>query len=161
MKNILVAIVLFALLFSGCKTQKELVYLPAQTVKDTVSVEKQVKVIVRDTLIKTERVTVGASIPKSDLTDGFRSEFNNKNAQGSIEQKNGRVLVDCTCDSLEVKIQLREKEINTLEKRLKETNTSRPVQYTPWFIKALAWVGGIALALLVLTLALKKFKVLK
>lgn len=166
MKNFLTAfaLIIVALTFASCRSHKpapEIIYLPGQTktVRDTVTVT--IKEIVRDTVYKKAASKASAKVPLKDIKSGFKTDFKSNDASGSIREKDGNLEVDCGCDSLNVLLKLRDKEINTLRDRATETGTLHPVQYTPWYIKALAWVGGAAVVLILLVLIAKKLKWIK
>lgn len=161
MKNLIIAFALLTIALMGCKVKKEFVYLPGETVHTTDTVTKTVTVIVRDTVIKKEESKASASVPLKDVKKGFKHDFKNKDASGSIEEKDGNLNVTCKCDSLEIRVKLQDKIIETLKKKVTEKTTPRPVQYIPWYIKILAWVGGIFLAFAIIMVLAKKFKIIK
>lgn len=158
MKYLILFAVLSIALFTGCGSRRN-VQTRTVTVHDTTVVTKEI--LIRDTIVVTPKSEAKTQVAKKDLKDGFNKNFSNGNAKGNLEVKRDTVYLDCTCDSLELKLKLRDQLINTLKKQQTVIEAPRPVQYTPWYIKALAWVGGICIAVFVAILVLKRFKVIK
>ena len=141
MKNaiILLLLIIFA---ASCGGQKTASVEQHTTVKDsTVVTFKPV-----DTIITVPEEKVRIEVPVSELNEvplvkkGERTTL-------SISMIGEVLSAECKAEQLERKIQLMEKTIA----RLRSTTTDRTetiiqeVKYVPWYIKTLAWIGGITL----------------
>lgn len=131
------------ILILGCGSKRPIV----NTVNtlDSTSVERMVRL--RDTIIKIPSSKVGVSAHVNDLNDEpIRRSIGNSTVE--LYKKNDSIFANATCDSLELKLQLQDSLINTYRLRETDTTITLPpveVKYIPWFIKILAWIGGLSL----------------
>ena len=131
-------------LFVSCQASKP---QPPQ-ITDSVVVEKTV--VLRDTVFQAPSAATSLSVSMKEFSKGFKKPVSSQkgHATAILSQVGDRVRVDCLCDSVAIRAQLRDQ----YEQRLhKQTITQTPEQsyYTPWYMKALATVGGLSIVLLV------------
>lgn len=131
-------------LFLSCQASKP----TPDRVTDSVMVEKTI--VIRDTVFTTPAAATSLSISLNELSKGIKKPLKARSghASATLYQVGDRVRVDCKCDTLAITAQLRDR----FEQRLhKQTITQTPEQsfYTPWYMKALATVGGLFIVLLV------------
>ncbi|UAB84979.1 hypothetical protein INR75_02815 [Zunongwangia sp. SCSIO 43204] len=154
MKTILY--ILIAFLIIGCCGSKRPIVESVSTI-DSTTVTKSVRL--RDTIVRTPYYKIGVFKPIKDLVNSKDPITSNKgNATVSLWAENDTIYATAECDSLEIQLQLRDSIINTLHQRLTEKNSVQPVKYIPWTVKALAWIGGIAVFITVAFVAYKIFK---
>ncbi len=153
----LILISAFTLLFMGCKT----VCLPVekQVIHDTVLKDRVV--IIHDTVFKTPATSVKAKVALSDLKkDDFKPVLKAfKNAKLHVTKNADSLTIDCLCDTVKIKAQLRETIINEYRSK-HELIKQGPVEikYVPKWIQFFAYVGG---AFLIAIIALLIFNYLK
>lgn len=125
---------------------------------DSTHVER--KVNIRDTIINLPFYKVGVSVAEKDLTETPLTKTNG-NAKVELYKKDEIIYANATCDSLELQLKLKDSIISTFRDRKTDTVISLPpeqVKYVPWYIKTLAWIGGIALLILGIKVALFIYK---
>lgn len=140
-------IALLALVIASCGSPKPTLTESVYT-RDSISTTVTIKP--KDTLIRVAGDQVTMRVPILELTQVPVSLTSQSGRTTATVSKQGNDLfVDCKTDSLELKIQLLEKTINTLRQKdsVKETVIEVPVLYIPWHIKALAWGGRLLLLL--------------
>lgn len=138
---------------AGCKSHPAL----ERTIHDTVRVDRTVTV--RDTVLKTEPVTVTSylSIPCPDMvvTPIVKQQ---KHAKLTIKQVGQILGVECLCDTASIKAQLRD----TYEKEyharwMEQTKTvTKETKYIPWWAKFLLW-SGVLFWIIIIIVLIKKF----
>ncbi len=156
-KTLFFSIFIVMLLVSvGCKSMQP----TTQVVHDSVYVEKTKTVTVTDTVFKTEAAQVSISYPCDSFKQGLKPVSKTfKNATLKVERQGGQLKIDCACDTLSIKAQLR----HTIETEYKARSqlqnivTTKLIKYVPWYVKILAWCGGISLALILGFLSFKLF----
>lgn len=145
-------------IFSGC-CQKT--YPTGTIVHDTVTVTREVRL--RDTAI----VIPGAAISTS-LNDphdsprrlGHREKvlrnLRNRQTHLKVTQSANGLTIDCNCDTMAIRAQLRDSLIEVSHQR-QEVKTEVVVKkYVPLVVKILAWMGGIC-SFVLLAYLTKKF----
>ncbi len=74
-------------------------------------------------------------------------------AQLKQTNKGAALVVDCKADSLQVLV---DKYREELQQKTEHSATEVvEVQYIPWIVKVLAWIGGIMLAYIIIRIAIK------
>jgi hypothetical protein len=81
------------------------------------------------------------AVPKQPVPLGSQQ---NKQATASASIVDGQLQIDCKCDSMEIAAKLLDKYLQTNRTRT-ITLPPKEVKYIPWYVKALAWLGGISL----------------
>lgn len=163
-KVVLFIVLGLILLATGCRSQKRETSIPIvlnHTIHDTVTVTKTVNE--RDTVFITEAVKTNFKVDLKYLKEGFKSGSQNKNASAGIKVTDGQLEVDCTCDSLSIYAKIRDQ---VVEKDRQRTDSkiilkTEQIPHIPWYIKLLAWIGGIGIVIIVGRLLLKQLKILK
>lgn len=145
MRTLLVLIIL--LISVSCS--RKAVLQESVVVRDTTYVET--KVMERDTVILIMDSGVSVTLPKN-LPDDFNKIPESKN--GKIEKKDGQarlvitdiqdsLLVDCNCDTLDIKAKL----YDTFQKENRKIQTEKTitqrVRFIPKWVKVLAWSGVV------------------
>ena len=154
MKYLLSILALFLLL--GCGS-KRMITNTVSTL-DSTYVKSSVKL--RDTIIQVPFYKVAVSSLQDKLTEKPIKRTQG-NASVELYKKNETIFASASCDSLELELQLRDRIISTFRERSTDTQTTLPqieVKYIPWIIKMLAWIGGIALLILGIKVALFIYK---
>jgi len=155
MKYIVFIISLFLLI--GCSGSKRMITNTVSTL-DSTHVERSVKL--RDTIIKVPSYKVGVFEYQDRLSEKPIKKSNG-NASVELYKKNEIVYANASCDSLELQIKLKDSLIKSYRELITDKQTTLPpvaVKYIPWIIKILAWIGGIALLLIVIKVALFIYK---
>tara|TARA_Y100001963_G_scaffold152551_1_gene237608 strand:- start:358 stop:1254 length:897 start_codon:yes stop_codon:yes gene_type:complete len=151
-----IGLVLACLFIVGCGGSKRPIVESVSTI-DSTTVTKSVRL--RDTIVRTPYYKIGVFKSIKDLVSSKDPITSNKgNATVSLWAENDTIYATAECDSLEIQLQLRDSIINTLRQRLTEKTTVQQVKYIPWTVKALAWIGGIAVFITVAFVAYKIFK---
>ncbi len=142
-----------ACLVVGCRTAAPIIQ--THTVSDTVWVETQT--VIRDTVLTAPASRVQSDIAYTKLLNqalnGFEKQF--KNARLTVKTIRDTVRITCDCDSIALEAKLRNKIIREMHKTQIKTTEQVPVRYVPKWIKILAWVGGIAVLMLLIGIILK------
>lgn len=140
------------LLLAGCANTVPVVK-KSQHVKD--SVVTQIKYVPRDTIVVVPKDSMNVKVSLEDLGINPYTEVSKSGEiQATIQRIEDTIIVDCQVEELQLKLELLDKKIKTLKMR-EVVNTERvevPKRYVPWWVKLLAWAGGIA----IVWLALKK-----
>lgn len=130
------------ILIAGCGANKRPLATTVNTL-DSIRVDRQV--VLRDTLVKLPYYKIGVSVAQDKLTEDPVTRTNG-NAKVELYKKDDIIYANAVCDSLELKLQLKDELIETYRLQLKDTTITLPpeqIKYVPWYIKALAWIGGI------------------
>lgn len=148
-------------LITGCKSSRQVPVTTNIIQQDTVRVTSTIRI--RDTILVTQPAKASMDIQVEDLKEGFFRKNGSRNATVSARVTSGQLNMDCICDSLSIYAQLRDKMIQTDTQRgLTITNTvSKEIKFTPWYIRVLAWMGGISLIIIVSRILLKRIKLIK
>lgn len=147
-----------ALLLFGCKSQKPTL-TKSRVVKDSVSVTT--RIVPRDTIVPVPGDSLRFSVPLEAIgIEPIKAVSESGKVKASISRKDDQIIVDCKTEELELKLRLLDKEIEKLKTtKVVETETKYvPERFVPWWVKILAWAGGVSIALLALKLILKSFK---
>ena len=128
-----------------------------ESVKD--STVTTVRFVEKDTLITVPGDTLTFSVPFYELSE-TPIERTNGRTTARISRGNGQVTVECLTEKYEQLISYQNEIIETLRQinRNKEETIEVPVKFVPWYIKTLAWIGGLFLLLVFVQLLIKKFK---
>ena len=114
------------------------------TVKDSTVTEVTYRK--RDTTITIPGDTLKVKVPFYQLTPEPQT-FQGKNQKAVVSlSTNDELLIDCITQEVDRLFQLTD-ELKTTLKTLETTKTETiivPERYVPWYIKILAWLGGIA-----------------
>lgn len=152
---------LFAIVFSlaACGTSKSRVAKQiTTTVKDSTVTE--VRYHHRDTVITIPGDTLKFTVPVTEITRQGQTFTQGHQTVKISSDDLGNISVECINAAMERIIELEDKIISTL--RTIESNTQEtiivPEPYTPWYTKALAWLGGIMLLLMGIAILTKTIK---
>lgn len=149
MKNLL--LILFSLLlFAGCKSHKPTVS-ERIVIKDSISSVS--RIIPRDTLITVPKDSIKVSVKLSRLTEkpqDFISKSGKNKAKISLTGDD--LEVECIFEELKLQIKLLDKELQVEKYKFENSQkvTEVPIPYIPWYVKTLAWIGGIFLGLFII-----------
>ncbi|MGY5253293.1 hypothetical protein [Sphingobacterium spiritivorum] len=148
-------------LITGCKSSRQVPATTAIIQQDTIRVTSTIRI--RDTILVTQPAKASMDIQVEDLKEGFVLKNSSRNATVSARVTSGKLNMDCICDSLSIYAQLRDKMIQTdTQRRLTITKTvSKEIKFIPWYIRVLAWLGGISLIIIVGRILLKRIKLIK
>ena len=147
----LIPTLLILMLVIGCGCPKQLV--ASQSVTDTLVVEK--KVVLRDTVFQTKTAKVFVEVPTLNIEHFDKLSAQEGNARVIIQRVRDTLRVTAQCDSLKLRAQLRDELTHEIQKTHVVDTQIIKVRYTPWPVKALAWVGGIGLGLIGVKIAFK------
>ncbi|MEH6405760.1 MAG: hypothetical protein V7767_00620 [Leeuwenhoekiella sp.] len=139
----LIIVTLLVLLLSSCGGGKPTL---TRSVTEKDSTWTKVSTIKRDTIITIPGDSIKIRIPILDITEEPVTRYGVRSS-ASVRKENEDLVIDCKCDEYKQQIELMEKLIEqheTYEKLLKET-VLKPERYVPWYIKILAWIGGISI----------------
>ena len=147
MKNFIsvTSLVLVLVFLGSCravKSSRETV----RTVKDSTFTEVTYKK--RDTTIIIPGDTLKVKVPITEITKEPVTRTNGRNTV-IIRREGNDLDIECLNEEMEQRFELLEKWIkeNKTKTVQVQTTTEIPVRYIPGFVKTLAWIGGIALAL--------------
>jgi predicted component of type VI protein secretion system len=157
------------LCITSCKSTKPLVSNSDSVSKTTLILERDTNVVapadsasltfsVAD-LIKASNATVSTSKAGNTVVE-YASNSKQAVVLGTVRSrqasiiatlKNGQLQVGCKCDTLAIIAKIKDK-YQSKERTITKTITLPPVQikYIPWYVTALAWVGGIGILALVI-----------
>lgn len=154
--RVVVFFIMIVLALTGCRTVHP-VAETVRTVKDSTWTE--VKFHKKDTTITIPGAVTVITIPIEDITATPVRKSSGR-ATVSVSRSGDNIECECECAEEHHRIELLEKEISHLQKIVelqKETRTEYE-KYVPWYIKVLAWIGGVFLVLIVGRIALKSIK---
>lgn len=154
MRTLLALIVI--VLLASCGAKKPTVIGRDVTVKDSVSVTSSFEPAVQTFTIPAESTGVSATI--DELTEKPVTNTTG-NITATLSRKRDQINCECHTEELEKQIEWLKETIQYERSQTKtETITQEvEVKYTPLYVKILAWIGGISLALFGLSAAIKKF----
>jgi preprotein translocase subunit SecF len=154
---LILACIILAWMMTACKTPQPIV----QTEVKEVVIEREV----RDTIvtIAPDSASIKALLECDSAGNVLIKELQEaqgKNVALQAQLKNTNkgtaIVIDCKQDSLERVIALQNEKISELNNN-KQTETIE-VKYIPSFVKWLAWVGAVAILLVVLWIVLKVYR---
>lgn len=153
----LVKYIAILILLSGCSGSK---LISSNTVKDvkrdsitTISYKPK-----KDT-IRIKADSLKLSVPLKKLTDKpIIKTSESGRTKASVRQVNGNVEVQCFTEKYEAIITTQEKTIETLVKILESIDTTNTVKVkeSPWYMKALAFVGVASLVFMAFSILKSK-----
>lgn len=128
---------------TGCKSTRP-VERTNTTVKDSTWVETTYHK--RDTVIFVPGDTTRIRVPVTEITKVPIRQTNGRTT-AIVKRVGDNIDVQCVTDALQEKLEWLETIVkkNSVKERIVETTVEVPVRYTPWHVKILSWVGGIAL----------------
>ncbi|MRG45504.1 hypothetical protein GFS24_10280 [Chitinophaga sp. SYP-B3965] len=154
MKIFLSSLLVMVILLAGCRSTR-----PASSVetKDTITVSTLIQE--RDTSIIAPAAKVSVRIPVKDIITGFKSDLKkDRQASARIAVKDDVLHVDCICDTLAIIAKVKDRYTNEVRKIDRKQTIIVPQKYIPWPVLLLAWIGGGALLLVILSLVINRLK---
>lgn len=155
MRIFLFLTVLFIL--TGCSKK----ITPTNSQSEVIQLESDTWTQQRDTVIKTPAAEASINVPLKDISSALKADsVVNRNATVKffiIDRESSKpfLQIDCKCDTLSIIAKLKDNYRRDYQKVTITNTIVKPVKYTPWFVKILAWVGGITLATLIVITILK------
>ena len=145
---------------AGCQSQKGAGRFEPVTVETRVDTLHTIeRIVMRDTVVLVAPDSLRLAVRLADLKENApayaRSESGRMRVK--IERVADTLVVDCAEQTQAIRLALADKVKEIRRLRHSRTTTEIPVPYVPWWVKALAWVGGISIALLVLNGMIKRF----
>ena len=143
MAGIIAAIMAMTIiLFAGCCKGS---YPPpaSVTVHDTITMTRTVTE--RDTVLTVPGAGVSMDIAPGDTAG---RQVRNRQAGLKVTTTGKGLHIDCRCDTVTITAKLRDSLIMLNHQRTEQSREVVREQYTPWPVKGLAWVGGMAILLL-------------
>lgn len=155
----ILSIAWIAALTVGCKHTAPIVQ--TRTVTDTVYT--QVETVVRDTVLMAPAAKVDVELQVEaflkESLKGFEKQF--KNATLKVGRINDTIRIECACDTLAIKAQLRDRYAKEWRKTEIKDVKEVPVKYIPAWIKYLAWLGGAVCVIILGLAAIQIIKLIK
>lgn len=152
---------LFITLVAGCASTKPPA-APGVVIKETITVIDTV--IIRDTILQAPAASATLNADLKDLKEGFKQQSKSNQATASASVAGGKLSVNCDCDSLSIYAKLHDR-YSMVQSDRQETITPPPViqydKYVPWWVRFLAWFGGIALVVVAGAFILYRLKIIK
>lgn len=142
------------ILLAGCRSTR-----PAASVetKDTITVSTLIQE--RDTSIVAPSAKVSINIPLKDIINGFKSDLKqDRQAKARVRVLNDALHVECICDTLAIIAKIKDKYSSEVRKIESKQTIIVPEKYIPWSVLLLAWIGGGAILLIILSLILNRLK---
>lgn len=148
-------LLLSLIMIVGCCGTKQSTVSETTTVKDSTVVT----LTPIDTILKTPQENVRIVKPVNEITPEPVVK-KGKRTTLSVSVDNGILTANCRSEALENKIRLMQERIDRYREQLtrKEETFIAPERYVPWYIKILAWIGGITLVIFGIKLAIKFYK---
>lgn len=138
---------------AGCRSLR-----PALEIHDTTIVERTITI--HDTVFKTApasvRTTLAVPCPDQFKKDFKPSSNRNKNATVKTSMVGDSLQIDCECDTIAIRAQLKNIYEKTDHNRT-EVATRTVENNVPGFVKFLAWSGGIFWVLILIAVFGKIF----
>lgn len=152
-------IAILLVMTAGCRSWRPL--SQQHTVTDTTYVHTTV--VERDTVLVTERDTVAITFDCDSILTAFK-----RNSNAVITRSNqahviltpdtaGRLTVTAVCDTVAIAARIRDTLTREARIRTEVTVTEVPVPFVPWWVKGLAFVGGLALIIGIIITGIKLF----
>lgn len=119
----------------------------------------KVRTVSRDTIIIIPGDTTRLSIPVYEITERPIKKTIGR-ATATVSRQGENIEVSCECAEYKHKIELLETIIEKQQLIIdqQKLTTTVPEKYVPWYITALAWIGGAALAAGIVLVVLKFLK---
>lgn len=147
------------LLLASCKGSKPVVVQDQTIVKDSVS--KVTTIVPRDTIITVPKDSLRISIPLKEITEKPQEHTSKSGrVKAYVSREADNITIECIFTELKLKLQILDKQLKIFKEQTKIRTITQEIEipYTPWYKEALAWVGGIYLALLIGSILLKTIK---
>lgn len=147
---LLLGIVCLIMLLTSCGNRRAISKLqPTSIERITDSVYVLEKIVPRDTLITIAPDSVQLRVLLSDLPENKPVAVKSHSGmEVQIVRVADTLIVDCATQTRELWIALADK-VKLIKQLKKQSKTIYvPTKFIPWWVKALAWTGGIAIALL-------------
>lgn len=153
----LLMITIVCTLMIGCSPK----VAPVTNIHQVDSVHTIVQVLTRDTNIIAPPAAARLQVKLDRVHEDMKPvSVVDKQAKIKLSITNrGELLAECECDTLAIRASL--KDTNTLTKSEKAITKYPPpelIKYVPWYVKILAWVGGLVLIYVGIHFALKGIK---
>ncbi|MBK5213632.1 MAG: hypothetical protein JJE55_08240 [Flavobacteriaceae bacterium] len=118
----------------------------------------EVKYHKKDTTITIPGDVSYISLPISEITENPVKKSSGRST-ATVSRSGDNIQVQCECAEFKQTISYLETEITHLREiiDLQKQISTVPVQFVPWYIKTLAWIGGAALVGVVFLIAKKLF----
>lgn len=150
---------MLAVLLSSCGNRRAISKLQPTSIEEiTDSTYTLEKIVPRDTLITIAPDSLRMRVLLSSLPENKPVVVQSHSGmEVRVVRVADTLLVDCATQTRELWIALADKvrEIRQLKKHTKTITV--PVPYIPWWVKILAWTGGIAICLLAIGGLVKRF----
>ena len=158
MKNI-VLIFLIGVFVMSCGSRKNLGTDRTRTIKDSVRISTQYQV--KDTIVTIPADSATLRALFSELSETPITQKNG-NITASLSRQGDHVIANCNTEAQDIEIEYLNKIIEIQrERETRDKETIRiPVKYIPKVIKTLAWIGGIVIALFIVSIILKFKKII-
>lgn len=152
--GILLMLVLPLLMACGTAQKR---WMDTRIVKDTIRIKETVTL--RDTVFITPKASVQEVVRISDLKPKKTLIKQEKNARVTIRKVHDTLYIRADCDTLQLVAQIKDKlKATTAVKEVTKTQfIDRP--YTPLYMKALAWVGGLCILWVLFIIAKSKINI--
>lgn len=156
----LIGFILLVLIMGGCTGKRALSALQPTLIEHTVdSVYTIERIVPRDTLIIVPSDSLKMRVSLIDLKENTPVYATSKSGKMEVKvvREADTLIVDCAEQNRELWIALADK-VKEIRRLRKHTNTIEiPVVFVPWWVKVLAWTGGLAIVLLAIGGIMKKF----
>jgi hypothetical protein len=152
------AIIIIILTFLICSCGARKIDLSEKTTV-TDSTFTTVRTVKRDTIITVPGDSIKVRIPIYDIQE-VPITRKTERASVTISKENDTLIVDCKCEQYQELIRVQDKIIEKQRELI--TNLQKtvviPEKYTPWYVKVLAWIGGISILIVAAALLIKYIK---
>lgn len=143
-------------LLGGCRSLQ-----PSREITETIkdSTVTTVRYVKQDTLITVPGDTLRFKVPIYALSETPIERTNGRTtARASL--RDGNLTIECLTEEYEQLITYQNEIIETLRQidRSKQETIEVEVKFVPWWVKTMAWIGGIALLLIAGKLIFKSIK---
>lgn len=151
-------IALVVLLTASCGSNKPTVISDKTVVRDSISTVSTI--IPRDTIVAVPKDSLSIVVPIKEITETpkeYKSETGRSKAR--VSRTNENINIDCVFEELELKLRLLDTQLEIFKQQSKVRTITQQIDvpFTPWWVKILAWIGAVFLALLAGTTIFKYF----
>lgn len=151
--NKIIGVTLLLLVLGACSSKKMIVTDTVQ--HDTII--RHTKTVQRDTVLYAPPAGVRLHIPLPNFSTGFLAQKQRKQAGALVNLRQDTLIIDCLCDTLAISARIYDI-LNQENQRSSQVITKQIfVSYTPWQLKGLATIGGIALLLVGISISKRLF----
>ncbi|TWP23525.1 hypothetical protein ETU10_07315 [Apibacter muscae] len=151
MKVLIPLVTLFSFIFLGCGSRKP---QPSHKTEINTLIVEKVSTY-RDTILVTDKATASVTSSVENISEKPRVSKNKNATQSLYKDKDGNIVADCECDSLQIAAKIKQElQKETLETVITETQIQE-VRYVPFLAKCLAWFGGLSVVFIVGALIIK------